>query len=368
VNNNEGEFMKKTTALVSILLVLLTGLISCDLQSGAEDQVQVDSPSLMSRNITSSQTGTHDGYYFSFWTDGGGYVDYTNGSDGNYSVQWSDTGNFVGGKGWQTGSSSRVIAYNAGQWNPQGNGYLTLYGWTTSPLIEYYVVDSWGDWRPPGATSQGTVTTDGGTYDLYRVEKYNAPSIQGDTNFTQYWSVRTSKRSTGNNNTITFQNHVNAWASKGWYLGNHNYQIMATEGYQSSGSSNVSVWETSGGSGDSGGNDGGGSGLSFTLRARSTDGQGRVRINVNNQSIAEFTLGTNMANYTASTSISGDINVEYYNDATGRDVQVDYLVVNGDYRQAEDQSYNTGVWQDGSAGGSYSEWLHCDGMIGFGAP
>src|SRR5690606_21965355 len=77
------------------------------------------------------------------------------------------------------------------------------------------------------------------------------PSIQGNTTFYQYWSVRTSKRSTGSSNNITFRNHANAWASKGWQLGNHSYQVMATEGYQSSGNSNVTVWDAGSSTGGS---------------------------------------------------------------------------------------------------------------------
>ncbi len=192
----------------------------------------------------SNRTGTDDGYYFTHWSDGGGSACMTLGSGGNYSYSWSNTGNFVGGKGWRTGSSSRVIGYNAGIYSPSGNSYLCLYGWTTNPLIEYYVVDSWGSWRPPGASSAGTVTTDGGTYDLYRTQRVNKPSIVGTATFYQYWSVRRSKRSQGRNNNITFASHVRAWASKGWNLGSHNYQVMATEGYQSSGSSNLTVWQS----------------------------------------------------------------------------------------------------------------------------
>ena len=171
------------------------------------------------QTITSNQTGTHSGYFYSYWKDTGS-ASMTLGSGGNYSVNWNlGSGNFVGGKGWSTGSSSRRVGYNAGVWSPNGNAYLTLYGWTRNPLIEYYVVDSWGSWRPPGGTSVGTVTSDGGTYNLYRTQRVNAPSIDGTRTFYQYWSVRTSKRPTGSNATITFSNHVNAWANRGWNLG-----------------------------------------------------------------------------------------------------------------------------------------------------
>jgi endo-1,4-beta-xylanase len=56
------------------------------------------------RQITSSQTGYNNGYFYSFWTNGGGMVRYTNGPGGQYSVNWEDCDNFTCGKGWSTGS------------------------------------------------------------------------------------------------------------------------------------------------------------------------------------------------------------------------------------------------------------------------
>ncbi len=202
--------------------------------------------SASAQSICSNQTGTNGGYFYSFYLSSNtGCM--TLGSSGNYSTTWSlgSSGDMVAGKGWSTGSTSRAVGYNAGTLNLGSNGYLSLYGWSTNPLVEYYVVDDHGGFTPPGngAALLGTVSSDGGTYDIYKVERVNAPNITGtNQNFYQYWSVRTSNRASGTNNTITFANHVAAWSKLGMNLGSMNYQIIATEGYASSGSTNVTVW------------------------------------------------------------------------------------------------------------------------------
>jgi endo-1,4-beta-xylanase len=192
-------------------------------------------------------TGTHDGYFYTSWRDSGSAC-MTLGERGNYQVTWDlgARGNLVVGKGWATGSASRRVGYRADAFEPGLNGYLTLYGWTTDPLIEYYVVDGWGaGFTPPGedAVVLGTVESDGGTYRIYRTRRVEKPSIEGTATFYQYWSVRTAKRPQGADNTITFANHVAAWRSHGLELGAMDYQVLATEGFGSAGRSDVTVWQ-----------------------------------------------------------------------------------------------------------------------------
>jgi endo-1,4-beta-xylanase len=157
-----------------------------------------------------------------------------------FKASWKPAnGNYLARKGVRPGSTSPIVTYSV-NYQPKGNSYLAIYGWTQNPLIEYYIVDSWGDWRPPGTNAIGTVTVDGGTYDIYQSLREQKPSIEGTKTFYQYWSVRreTEKRTSG---TITVAPHFEAWKKFGLTMGTFYEVSLVIEGYNSSGTADVTV-------------------------------------------------------------------------------------------------------------------------------
>ena len=92
------------------------------------------------------------------------------------------------------------------------------------------------------ATQYGTLTSDGGTYEIWQKERINAPSIIGDnTDFQQYWSIRTKMHCGG---TINTGNHFKAWEAAGLKLGKQNYMVMGIEGQQGSGEAQITIGVT----------------------------------------------------------------------------------------------------------------------------
>jgi len=186
-------------------------------------------------------TGTDHGFFWTLYREGGsGNITFPNANQypGNFAISYNSVNDIVGGKGWNPGSSSRVIGYNIGS---LGGSYrfVGVYGWTTGPLIEYYVAEKGS---ASGGTQVGSVSSDGHTYSLWKQQRVNAPSIQGTQTF---WQFKSSwgGASTGQNRSVTMANHWNAWRNTMGNLGSPNYQVFALEAWGvQTGSINATTW------------------------------------------------------------------------------------------------------------------------------
>lgn len=193
------------------------------------------------QTVYNNGTGTNHGYYYSLYSSGGSATMTFPGAGtyaGNYAISWSGVGDMVGGKGWQTGSA-RSIGYNVGY--ATGYNNISIYGWTTNPLVEYYICEL-GSLYTGNATYKGSVSSDGHSYNTYEHLQVNQPSIQGTATFEQYLD-NWGGSSTGSNHTVTTGNHFNHWNNLGMRMGAFNYQILGTEAYNgASGGVNATVW------------------------------------------------------------------------------------------------------------------------------
>jgi endo-1,4-beta-xylanase len=121
--------------------------------------------------------------------------------------------------------------------------YIGIYGWSRNPgastaserLIEYYIVeDSYGNQYRDAAgfmlnignetlgVSEVTpsYTLDDGTYKVFKVTR-TGPSIDNNTTFTQFFSVRQTPRQNG---TISITEHFKKWEERGMNLGTNIYE------------------------------------------------------------------------------------------------------------------------------------------------
>ena len=173
-----------------------------------------------------------NGYNYEIWRDGNsGSMTYFGGdADCAFKADWNNSGDFLARVGYYDGAATKkytdlgeiTAAYN---YKKSGNGggsysYIGIYGWTKSPLIEYYIVDD--SFTPNGggmyynAQTIGTYQVDGVTYTLKKGTRVNAPSIEGNTTFTQVFAQRSSYQTCG---TINVTEHFKNWERLGIQMG-----------------------------------------------------------------------------------------------------------------------------------------------------
>ena len=102
-----------------------------------------------------------------------------------------------------------------------GYSYIGIYGFSTDPCVEFYIVDD--SYRampikPYNTSNKGTYTLDGGSYDLYSgsVTSAGDSSCRGST-WQQFYSVRQTARTCEQ---ISLTQHFDAWKAAGMKLGN----------------------------------------------------------------------------------------------------------------------------------------------------
>jgi endo-1,4-beta-xylanase len=188
----------------------------------------------------SASTGTDHGYWWQlYYVGGSASISFSGASKyaGNFAVTWNGVSDVVAGKGWNPGSA-RTVNYNCGSLTGSYNNF-GVYGWTTSPLIEYYVCEKGS---VASGTYIGSLSSDGHTYSVYKHQQVNQPSIQGTATFWQYLS-NWGGSSTGSSHAVTTGNHFNYWKSHIGSMGSFNLQILAVEAYGGkSGYCNATVW------------------------------------------------------------------------------------------------------------------------------
>lgn len=197
----------------------------------------------------SNQVGTQNGYRHELWSQAGeGNGCMTLGPGATFSAEWSNITNFLARRGLgydETREHQEIGTFNASytvDYEPDcsvGLSYMGVYGWAyeagTDDLVEYYIIEDWCNWIPSmdsNAESMGSIWASGSYYDVIRVPKYNAPSIKGDRDFMQYFSIR---RDTRNSGLINVSEHFYHWEKLGMPLGNLDEVSMLVEGYEGNG-------------------------------------------------------------------------------------------------------------------------------------
>ncbi len=117
------------------------------------------------------------------------------------------------------------------------------------------------------------------------------------------------------------------------------------------------------------------------IYARGLTGEEKIALHINGKPLEFWSLTTDIAEYVyvPTEAISIDtLSIDFINDRwepeqeINYDVQIDYIIVNGDRYDSEHAStFSTGTWQESSwcaPGKKSSEWLHCGGNFTYNVP
>ena len=204
---------------------------------------------------------TIDGYYYELWNQNDeGKIDYQNTENNGFTFSWDRIENAFALKGelferrsvYASQLKEYAVTYDADiEYNDQ-NAFSCVYGWMEDDksTYEFYIVDSWGSWRPNTDDFLGSYESNGITYDIYKGIRYQMNCFGDNQNLSyMYYSVaqeNLAEKSEGVcniKNTINFEDHLKAWEDAGLKLGLM-YDIgFSVQAYRSSGSAKVNSIE-----------------------------------------------------------------------------------------------------------------------------
>ena len=148
-----------------------------------------------------------------------------------FSAAWNNSGDYLGRLGFEWGNGGKTYdqygTITAGfTFKKTGSGggfsYIGIYGWSTNPCVEWYILDdSFGQmpFTPYNSNQKGSATMiDGENYKFYSNNTNGTGGSRCNAStWTQHWSIRQKARQCG---TITISDHFKAWDAAGMKLGN----------------------------------------------------------------------------------------------------------------------------------------------------
>ncbi|MBR6071091.1 MAG: glycoside hydrolase family 11 protein [Ruminococcus sp.] len=241
---NINGIKRVASGLVASFICLSSANLGITMNAHA-DKVLTTSPS------HTQETGTYGDYHHEIWQ-----ADTPNSSTmtlyesgGGFSTTWkcgpnNSKGNFLARRGLFYGLNNSKHWQDYGgftcdfdcDWSAgsSGNSRICIYGWTQNPLVEFYIIEDWKNWRPTSNNAK-QVTIDGSVYDVF-TNPMNSYTIEGNKAFTQYISVRRDTRTKG---TISISEHFKAWEDLGMKMGGLYEVAFNVEGWESDGQADV---------------------------------------------------------------------------------------------------------------------------------
>lgn len=177
--------------------------------------------------------GGDDHLAWEIWSNTGNGELFTYPGVAAFTASWNNAGGYLGRMGYEWGGfqsnpvpyeeHGTITAHIASRKSGTAGGYsyVGLYGWSTDPCVEWYIVeDSYNNMpiNPGMTTNKGEVELDGGTYIMYTrpTTGTGGTRCSGVNNWIQYYSVRRTARACG---TVSVTGHFDAWKSLGMELG-----------------------------------------------------------------------------------------------------------------------------------------------------